>query len=531
MIKHPMRIALTVALAAAAAYGAAALPDDDPGGPRSADARYADSAYAKNSERKPPVIMIVLDEFPVDALLGPDGTIDRGRYPSFAELARTGTWYRNASTVYDSTTKAVPAILDGKAPEKGTRPNFLDHPRSVYDLFGSRGYRIVSSEEATAICPPRYCPGSRPRRPAILPFLQEGRRERLQSFFSQVRPGPATFYFKHVLLPHGPYMFLPSGRQSRAGWRDPLPSMNSIPGFFDDYLTLHNQQRMLLQIGFVDRELGRLFERLRRLDMYDRSMIVVTSDHGLSSEVGRDSRRSTDRRNADEIAPVPLFIKAPRQGGGRTDDSYVRTTDIVPTMADVLGIPMPYRADGHSARSRAVLRRRAIAVVRRDLSGTVVVGAAEMERRRRALTRRRLRLLGSGDWASLYTGIGPNRRLLGRPVSMLRTARAGALRARLVGASTSGAVNSASLIRPTEVSGQLSGGRPGVERELAVAVNGRIEAVGRSFHLTRSRTDFRPEPTESFAVNVPERSLQVGRNRIELFEVTAGGRLRPVGRA
>jgi len=524
MTKYPMRIALTVVLAAAAAYGAASLPDDDSGGRRSADARYADI-----SAKKPPVIMIVLDEIPVDALLGEDGNIDAGRFPNFAELARTGTWYRNASTVYDSTTKAMPAILDAKLPRNGTRPSFSGHPRSVFDLFGRRGYRVVSSEEATAVCPPRYCRGARSARPAILPFLQEGRRERLESFFARVRPGPATFYFKHVLLPHGPYLFLPSGRQSRASWRDPLPSMNSIPGFFDDYLTLHNQQRLLLQMGFVDHELGLLFKRLRRQKLYDKSMIVVTADHGISSEVGRRSRRTTNRRNADEVAPVPLFIKAPRQARGRTDSSYVRTTDIVPTMADVLGMRLPYRADGRPARSRAVRRRRGIRVIKRDFTGTIVISAAEMERRRRALTRRRLRLFGSGDWSSLYTGIGPNRNLIGRPVSTLRTTRGGAVRARLAAGATAGAVNSASLVRPTEASGQLTGGRPGSERNLAVAVNGRIEAVGRSFHLTRSRTDFRPGPTESFAVNVPEEALRVGRNSVQLYEVTGNGALRPLG--
>ena len=350
------------------------------------------------------------------------------------------------------------------------------------------------------------------------------------SFFGRVRPGPATFYFKHVLLPHGPHLFLPSGRQSRAAWRDALPSMNSTPGFFDDYLTLHNRQRILLQIGFVDRELGRLFKRLRRQKLYDKAMIVVTADHGISSEVGRESRRKTDSRNVDEVAPVPLFIKAPRQPRGRTDDAYVRTTDIVPTMADLLGIRMPYRADGRSARSRAVRGRRSVKVIKRDFSGTIVVPAAEMERRRRALLRQRLRLLGSGDWASLYTGIGPNRDLIGRPVSSLRIARGKAVRARLAGAATTGAVNAASLVRPTEVSGQVVGKGSRGERALAVAVNGRIEAVGLSFHLTRSRTDFRPESTESFAVNVPEAALRVGRNRVQVFEVAGGGRvLRLIG--
>jgi hypothetical protein len=74
---------------------------------------------------------------------------------------------------------------------------------------------------------------------------------------------------------------------------------------------------------------------------------------------------------------------------------------------------------------------------------------------------------------------------------------------------------------PTEIAGHLRGGRAGEERELAVAVNGRIEAVGRSFHLTG-------DATEHFAFMVPEAAFQEGRNTVEVFEVIAGERLRPL---
>src|ERR671910_601465 len=72
--------------------------------------------------RRPHAVVIVLDELPGDVLLGPDGRIDAGRYPSFAALAGDSTWFRNAYTAYDSTTKAVPLIFDGIAPRKGTGP-------------------------------------------------------------------------------------------------------------------------------------------------------------------------------------------------------------------------------------------------------------------------------------------------------------------------------------------------------------------------------------------------------------------------
>jgi hypothetical protein len=37
---------------------------------------------------RPSVVMLVLDEFPVDFLRRPDGSIDAGRFPGFAQLAR-----------------------------------------------------------------------------------------------------------------------------------------------------------------------------------------------------------------------------------------------------------------------------------------------------------------------------------------------------------------------------------------------------------------------------------------------------------
>src|ERR687893_328708 len=368
-------------------------------------------------------------------MLGPDGRIDAARYPNFASLAVTGTWFPNATTIYDSTTRAIPEVLDGKLPRRRSDPTFKTHPHSVYDLFGRRGYRIVRNEEATAMCPPRYCRGASPRRPAILPLLARGRRERVDGFINAITPGRPTFYLKHVLLPHGPYMFLPSGRQTRRGFQDPIPGMNSPRGFGDRFLTDHNQQRFLLQIAYMDRELGRMFTRMRENGTFDTSLIVVTADHGMAFEVGVKDRRTATRANIDEIAPVPLFIKAPAQRRGRTDGSYVRTIDIVPTMADVLNIRMPYRADGRSAFSRAIRRRRFVRMIKRGFGGTLRISARSFERRRRALVRSKLGRYGFGSFRTLYTGIGPNRHLIGRRAASLRPAALGRVRATIVGAS------------------------------------------------------------------------------------------------
>ena len=461
---------------------------------------------------RPHVVLVVLDELPGDVLLGPDGRIDAGRYPHFAALAGDSTWFRNAYTAYDSTTKAVPLILDGMAPRKGTGPVARDHPTSVFTALGRAGYRIVTSEEATSLCPRRYCPGQRARRPAIIPNLKAGRAERFEHFIRSLRASRRpTFWMKHALLPHGPWVYLPSGRRSRPLGPELLPGMQTIPGFYDDYLTVHNQQRQLLQLGFVDRLLGRLVARLKSQGMYDDTLIVVTADHGFAWQVGVETRRSVTPSNVEELGPVPLIVKRPRQTRGAVSDSYARTLDVTPTIADVLNVPLGYRADGRSAFSRAVRARRGVSLVTRDFSSTVRISGRDWRARRAAVVRRRLRQLGSGDWASLFTGSGPNRELIGSQVGTASSA--GTARATLSLTRFFRNVRRKSGMVPAQVAGRIHSSDGRRERDIAIAVNGRVEAVGRTFHL-------RGETAESYAVMVPETSLKEGRNRIEVLEVT-----------
>ena len=472
---------------------------------------------------RPTVVLLVLDELPGDALLGADGRIDRVRYPNFAALARTGTWFPNAYTVFDDTRQAVPLILDGRRPHRGGSRSREDHPRTIFDVLGRRGYRAVASEDATALCPPRWCPGAGRGNPDTLLRLRGGRPERLRRFVRSIsrgrRPG---LYVKHTLLPHVPYMYLPSGRRTRNGVRDPIPGMNSVRGFGDPFLTRHNEQRFLLQVGFVDRELGRLMRRLRQQRLFDRALVVVTADHGTSFETGVRDRRQVTRANIDEVGPVPLFVKAPGQRRGRVSRAYASTLDVVPTIADVLNVPLPYRVHGRSAFSSAVARRRMVRIPSRDFRRTVVISAGAYERRRRAVVQRRLARYGSGDLRALYTGIGPARSLIGRSLAELRPAPAGRMRARFVFGWRLRAVRRRSGLMPAQVAGTIRGGRE--RRSLALAVNGRVEVTGRSWHLRGSRT-------ERFALNLPEAVLREGRNDVRLLEVVPGGSLRLLGRA
>jgi hypothetical protein len=478
------------------------------------------------AEARPPVVVVVLDEFPTESLTTPSGEIDAARYPNFAALARTSTWFRNAYTIFDSTFQALPSILDGRMPRDGTAADVRSHQPSVYHLMHRLGYEVVKVESASAVCPQWICEGTRTRRPGVLQRLHgSGRPARLRAWIGAIRErNRPTFYFHHALLPHEPWLYLPSGRQSRPAGVERFPAMNKPPGWHDQGLTDHNQLRHLLQVGFVDRELGRMMRRLRRTELFDRALIIVLADHGYSFEVDVATRRGITERNIDEIAPIPFFVKTPGQTEGRVDHSLVRNVDVLPTIADVLGVRVPRQADGHSAFAAMTRAREHVSLVKRDFSRLVSVERDEWLRRRAAQRRENARLFGTGagsereygdPWASAFR-IGPRPDLLGERVGT--PPRAPGLGAVLMHARLLNRVDPRGPVVPTRVVGRIEGSTPGAVRDLAVAVNGRIRAVGRSFRL-------RGREWELFSLIFPEGALRRGDNRLQLLEVRPDGGL------
>ncbi|MGH2848551.1 MAG: sulfatase-like hydrolase/transferase [Thermoleophilaceae bacterium] len=503
-------VLLAVVMLAAGAAFAVVEGDDEPG------------------KRRPPVVILILDEFPTDTLTAPGGRIDAHRYPNFAALAETSTWFRNGQTVYDSSFKAVPSILDGRMPRPRTAADVRSHQPSIFHMMHELGYDVIKVESASAVCPPWICEGAQTRRLGVLRRLAGGGRPaRLHKWIGAIRDrARPTLYLQHALLPHEPWIYLPSGRQSRPKGEDPVKGINKPGGWRDPGLTDHNHLRHLLQVGFTDHELGRLVRRLRRTGLFDRALLVVVADHGYSFELGASSRRQVTERNIAQIAPVPFFVKAPGQTEGRAVDTVVRTVDVVATVADLLDVPVPWRGAGRSAFSAYTRARRHVSMVRRDFSRVVSIDVDELERRREWLRRWRAAKFGTGarserafgdPWGAAYR-IGPHPGLLGRPVPAASVARSSTVRGELANAGLLRHVLPTESIFPTRVVGRLEGGHPGAERDLAVAVNGRIRAVGRSFHLGR-------RPSEYFSLIVPESALRTGRNSLMLLEVRPGGEL------
>src|SRR4051794_4853494 len=114
------------------------------------------SAVHGGSTERAPIVFVVFDALPEGMLMQPGGGLDRARFPGFAELAAQATWYRNATTVHDSTVKSIPAMLDGRWPSNLRHPTLADHPENLFTLLRSR-YSVTADEEGTELCPAELC--------------------------------------------------------------------------------------------------------------------------------------------------------------------------------------------------------------------------------------------------------------------------------------------------------------------------------------------------------------------------------------
>jgi Sulfatase len=531
------------------------------------------SAETANVSSRVPVVMVVFDEVSTIAFEDAHERIDPVLYPNLAALARDATWFRYATAPTDMTGTATPTILTGTLAERYHPPVLASYPHNLFTLLGRR-YRMKVSQEATDLCPRDLCEdasgesaAARDRALAsdlglvylhviapdgierdlpsvsdtlgnfgadtgttetagspghtgheeVLHELGGGRPARFENFVRSIdRTARPTLYYKHSLLPHVPFQYFPDGHRYRVEPHDVIPGLTDAPSWGNDYLLEQAYQRHLLQAGFADRLLGTLLRRLHDEHLYDRALIVVTADNG-ESFLHRDANRHlATPRTVEDIADTPLFIKRPFQHASRISDRHVRTEDILPTIADVLGIRMPWRVDGASVFDRSAHIPSNVDVFMRS-GRRLTLSLPQFKRRIRASLERKIRLFGDHGRPPGLFGIGPHPELIGRTVTAAPRAPASA---DINDAGAYSAVHLRSDFLPAQLSGTIHDGRRQRVRELAAALNGRIVAVGQSFTLAG-------HDAEQFSILLPESAFREGHNRVELLAVTDdGGALR-----
>ncbi|MGY8768668.1 MAG: sulfatase [Pirellulales bacterium] len=122
------------------------------------------------------------------------------------------------------------------------------------------------------------------------------------------------------------------------------------PYYFDG-ITVEQARKCKLayyaSVSFVDAQVGRLLDTLKKEGLMENTVIVFWSDHGyFLGEKGL-----WYKRKAFELsARMPMIIAGPGISEGQTSKRPVELVDLYPTLADLCGLEPPAKLDGRSLR-------------------------------------------------------------------------------------------------------------------------------------------------------------------------------------
>ena len=518
------------------------------------------AGVADTVENPVPVVFILFDELNGMSLLNEQHEINAIRYPNFARFASGANWFRNATTSSVHTEFAVPSMLTGKAPDPERIPDSVHYPKNLFTLL-YKSHRLQVLEKLTRLCPEApnfelipfgkraktlmldaaivYAKIVTPRQQAnhwpdttgkwdnfinaplhdsTLKSREEkihyyGRLGQFRRFLEGITPNQRdTLYYFHIMMPHVTYEYLPSGRAYGG------PGVHETIGYDefhwqnDELAVLHAQQRYLLQLQCVDRMVGELIDRLRDVGLYDRSLVFLASDHGVSFQPG-EWRRGLSKKSAPDVLPTLLMIKLPGQQDGLVSDRNVESIDILPTIADVLGINVPWRMDGQSALDNTAYQRMRKQSLMFD---DKLVFRPDFDLKYRSVAQQTERF-GDGANPNDLFRVGPQPKLVGRTVEEFDLLPQSEVTVTIENRAALDPSNYAtSVLLPCLLRGRVEA--PSEQAgavELAFAVNGTIRGVTRTYQLSGHE--------DVWFVMLPEDAFRADKFDLQVFVIADEG--------
>jgi tetratricopeptide (TPR) repeat protein len=272
-----------------------------------------------------PIILISVDTLRADHL--PAYGYKNVKTPAIDALAADGAIFERAYSHAPQTLPAHAALLSGQLPfETGVRDNVgfavKTGERLLPQMLRERGFTtggIVSAfvlRKETGIGQGfDFFDGEMPATSPELSIGQVqrdgGESEKIAEHWLDTIGTTRAFLFLHLYEPHKPY---------------------TPPERFAQYAPYDGE------IAYADEIIGRLVKYLKSHQLYDRSTIILLSDHGEG--LGDHGEQEHGLFVYDEAIHVPLIIKQESNtGGGRRIPDLVQHIDIVPTVLDLVKAP------------------------------------------------------------------------------------------------------------------------------------------------------------------------------------------------
>jgi choline-sulfatase len=264
--------------------------------------------------------------------------------PALDSLATDGVRFAQAFTPSPITNTSHTTILTGLLPSSHGVTDFAVPLAPTYptwaELLKSRGYHTAAFIGAVILDSHSLAPGldrgfdfydDFPNN--LPPRVHWGRVERRgidvvgrTEKWLTAHPAGAHFVWVHLYDPHDPY-------------EPPSP-----------YSQLYKDHLYDGEIAYADSALANFLEYIKKRGWYENAIVIVVGDHGEGlGEHGEDTHGIF---LYDSTTHVPLIMKLTgNTDSGKVIDSQVRTTDILPTVLDLLAIPASTKFDGESLKS------------------------------------------------------------------------------------------------------------------------------------------------------------------------------------
>jgi choline-sulfatase len=295
---------------------------------------------ARAAER-PNVLLVTLDTVRADRM-GFLGSL-RGLTPSLDAVAKESVVFERAYAQAPITTVSHATILSGTYPQLHQVNDFgVPLPSSLPwlpELLRGNGYRTAAFVGSLILDPRNglapgfdrgfdaYDAGYRVRRGKDDRYQTMERRgeevvRRALAWLDQEAPGPFLLWV-HLYDAHDPYQAPePFGRRFAAAPYDG-------------------------EIAYVDAQVGRLLAALRAKGLFDSTLVAVCADHGES--LGEHGESTHGVFLYDATIRVPLLLKLPAgKSGGERPAARASLVDLVPTVLEAVGVPVPPAAQGQS---------------------------------------------------------------------------------------------------------------------------------------------------------------------------------------
>jgi len=128
--------------------------------------------------------------------------------------------------------------------------------------------------------------------------------------------------------------------------------IDPVPGRVGETITPEELERTKElyagEVTLVDRWVGRLLDRCRELGLFDNSFILFTTDHGEPFGEHGIVRKCRPWPH-EELVHSPFILRLPDgTGHGTRCDALIQAPDLMPTVLEFLGVPIPESVTGQS---------------------------------------------------------------------------------------------------------------------------------------------------------------------------------------